>query len=156
MVLVIFKKGRMRNNDNDTKIGKKSCSLQLYSHQTCIENPTKWHLAYLTLQTVGSKASWQAENLPITSTTERNSLLKKKQNPKSYRIISPEGLSEPQICIINQLSCGCLIQHSKTAKCSVYSSILYYPPSACAGNSSCSDELWALTRCSERSKFKDT
>lgn len=39
-----------------------------------LENPTKWYLAYLTLQTVGSKASWQAENLPITSTTEGNSL----------------------------------------------------------------------------------
>lgn len=139
----------MRNNDYDTKVEKKPLLVEIVLFNCILikllENPTKWYLAYLTLQTVGSKASWQAENLPITSTTERNSLyshMLKKKSPKSYRIITPEGLSEPQICIINQLSYGRLIQHSKTAKCSIYSGILYCPPSPCTGNSSCSDELW--------------
>lgn len=51
----------MRNNDYDTKVEKKLLLVEIVLFNCILikllENPTKWYLAYLTLQTVGSKAS---------------------------------------------------------------------------------------------------
>lgn len=61
----------------------KLCPSTVFLSNNAQKNPAKWYLPYLALETVGSKASWQAENLPIISITEKNSLyshMLKKQN----------------------------------------------------------------------------
>lgn len=138
----------MRNNDCDTKVEKKAvacgnCSLQLYSYQT-LRKPCKVVFGISHITNCGFKSFLTSRKSSHYKHHREKQFVQphaKKKSQKSYRIITLEGQSEPQICIINQLSYGCLIQHSKTAKCSIYSGILYCPPSPCTSNSSCSDEL---------------